>query len=138
MKRLALVLCFLFAATVNPGVAWAEDEKAPEAPADFPQGKEAFLEPTERPDLLEYMEKLKRSAESLVSLRVIALMGRLPAAAQTALVRLFASKATAVMTNGRFRHMPIVDDADNLVSIVSLGDLVDARMKRLEAELRSS
>lgn len=46
--------------------------------------------------------------------------------------------AMGVMTRGRFRHMPVVDDAHNLVSIVSLGDLVDARMKNLEAELRSS
>ncbi len=46
--------------------------------------------------------------------------------------------AMGVMTRGRFRHMPVVDDARNLVSIVSLGDLVDARMKNLEAELRSS
>lgn len=43
-----------------------------------------------------------------------------------------------VMTRGRFRHMPVVDDTGALVSIVSLGDLVDARMKNLEAELRSS
>ena len=46
--------------------------------------------------------------------------------------------AMGVMTRGRFRHMPVVDDDQNLVSIVSLGDLVDARMKNLEAELRSS
>ena len=45
------------------------------------------------------MQRLKRSAESVVSLKVMSLMGRLPRAAQTALVRLFASKATAVMTN---------------------------------------
>lgn len=46
--------------------------------------------------------------------------------------------AMGVMTRGHFRHMPVVDHAHNLVSIVSLGDLVDARMKNLEAELRSS
>jgi WS/DGAT/MGAT family acyltransferase len=50
-------------------------------------------------ELRRRMEKLKRSAESLVSLRVLSLMGRLPAAAQRGLVRMFASKATAVMTN---------------------------------------
>jgi WS/DGAT/MGAT family acyltransferase len=50
-------------------------------------------------ELRRRMQRLKRSAESTVSLKVIALMGRLPRAAQKALVRMFASKATAVMTN---------------------------------------
>lgn len=38
----------------------------------------------------------------------------------------------AKMTEGRFRHMPIVDDASRLVGIVSLGDLVKARLDELE------
>jgi WS/DGAT/MGAT family acyltransferase len=50
-------------------------------------------------ELRRRMQRLKRSAESLVSLKVIDLMGRLPHAAQKLLVRMFASKATAVMTN---------------------------------------
>jgi WS/DGAT/MGAT family acyltransferase len=50
-------------------------------------------------ELRRRMQQLKRSAESFVSLKVIGLMGRLPGAAQKALVRMFASKATAVMTN---------------------------------------
>jgi WS/DGAT/MGAT family acyltransferase len=60
----------------------------------------AIADPVERlAELRRRMEALKRSAEALVTLRVMALMGRLPAAAQRLLVRLFASKATAVMTN---------------------------------------
>lgn len=43
-----------------------------------------------------------------------------------------------VMTAGRFRHMPIVDDNDALIGMVSLGDLVNARLEALEAELRSA
>ena len=43
-----------------------------------------------------------------------------------------------VMTGGRFRHMPIVDENDELTGMVSLGDLVNARLEALEAELRSA
>jgi WS/DGAT/MGAT family acyltransferase len=50
-------------------------------------------------ELRRRMQRLKRSAESVVSFQVMGLMGRLPHAAQRALVRMFASKATAVMTN---------------------------------------
>ncbi len=43
-----------------------------------------------------------------------------------------------VMTDGHFRHMPIVDDNGDLCGIVSLGDLAAARLEHLEAELRST
>lgn len=43
-----------------------------------------------------------------------------------------------VMTDGHFRHMPIVDDNGDLCGIVSLGDLAAARLDHLEAELRDS
>jgi len=59
-----------------------------------------ITDPVERlAELRRRMEKLKRSAEALVSYRVLGLMGRMPAAAQKALVWMFASKATAVVTN---------------------------------------
>lgn len=45
------------------------------------------------------MKKLKRSAEALVTLRVLSLLGRTPHGVQRQAVKLFASKATAVMTN---------------------------------------
>lgn len=38
----------------------------------------------------------------------------------------------ARMTAGKFRHMPIVDEAGELIGIVSLGDLVNARLRELE------
>jgi len=38
-----------------------------------------------------------------------------------------------VMTERRFRHMPVIED-DALVGIVSIGDLVKARIDLLEAE----
>jgi CBS domain-containing protein len=38
-----------------------------------------------------------------------------------------------VMTDGRFRHMPVIDDG-RLVGIVSIGDVVKHRMNELEFE----
>jgi CBS domain-containing protein len=37
------------------------------------------------------------------------------------------------MTNGRFRHVPVLD-ADTLVGIVSIGDVVKHRLAEMEAE----
>jgi CBS domain-containing protein len=39
----------------------------------------------------------------------------------------------AKMSEGRFRHVPVVDD-DKLAGIVSIGDIVKARVSELEAE----
>jgi CBS domain-containing protein len=44
----------------------------------------------------------------------------------------------ATMTAGHFRHMPVVADDGGLCGIVSLGDLVNARLIELEASLRGS
>ncbi len=38
------------------------------------------------------------------------------------------------MTNGRFRHMPIVNLSNELCGLVSLGDLVSARLQLLETD----
>jgi CBS domain-containing protein len=43
-----------------------------------------------------------------------------------------------VMTDGHFRHIPIVDEGGELCGIVSLGDLAAARLAHLESELRGS
>jgi len=39
-----------------------------------------------------------------------------------------------VMTRGKFRHVPVVDHADRLIGIVSIGDAVKARLSHLEHE----
>ncbi|MFV0291975.1 MAG: CBS domain-containing protein [Paracoccus sp. (in: a-proteobacteria)] len=38
------------------------------------------------------------------------------------------------MTEGRFRHLPVVDDDGNMLGVVSIGDAVSARLKELSAE----
>jgi len=39
-----------------------------------------------------------------------------------------------IMTAGRFRHMPVVNSSNELCGLVSLGDLVSARLKDLETD----
>lgn len=38
------------------------------------------------------------------------------------------------MTQGRFRHLPVVDDHGAMLGVVSIGDAVFARLKELNAE----
>lgn len=38
------------------------------------------------------------------------------------------------MSAGRFRHVPVIDAEDHLAGIVSIGDIVKARVNELEAE----
>lgn len=39
-----------------------------------------------------------------------------------------------IMTERRFRHVPVTDDAGSLVGIVSIGDIVKTRLGELETE----
>jgi CBS domain-containing protein len=39
-----------------------------------------------------------------------------------------------VMTDGKFRHVPVVDATSRLIGIVSIGDVVKHRLNELEAE----
>ena len=38
------------------------------------------------------------------------------------------------MTNGRFRHLPVVDENGHMLGVVSIGDAVSGRLKELAAE----
>lgn len=40
----------------------------------------------------------------------------------------------ALMTERRIRHVPVVDDGEALVGILSIGDLINARLEEAEAE----
>jgi len=42
-----------------------------------------------------------------------------------------------VMTERRIRHVPVVDESGNLVSIVSIGDVVKAHISDLDAERKA-
>ncbi len=46
------------------------------------------------------------------------------------------AEAMEMMTNGRFRHLPVMD-GDRLVGIVSIGDVVKARLSQQEQEVDS-
>jgi len=46
------------------------------------------------------------------------------------------AEATALMTAGRFRHLPVLEH-DRLVGIVSIGDVVKARITQQDHEVDS-
>jgi CBS domain-containing protein len=46
------------------------------------------------------------------------------------------AEATAMMTAGRFRHLPVVD-GEHLLGIVSIGDVVKARLSEQDYEVDS-
>jgi CBS domain-containing protein len=46
------------------------------------------------------------------------------------------SQAMSMMTAGRFRHLPVVEDAQ-LVGIISIGDVVKSRLMQQEHEVDS-
>ena len=41
-----------------------------------------------------------------------------------------------LMTNGKFRHVPVVEDG-RLTGIISIGDVVKLRLAEMEAEARA-
>jgi len=45
-----------------------------------------------------------------------------------------ADQLMAMMSDRRFRHLPVTDDAGALVGIISIGDVVKARLGQLEHE----
>ena len=44
-----------------------------------------------------------------------------------------AQNALEIMSEGRFRHLPVVE-GDKLIGLISIGDVVSARLKQMEIE----
>lgn len=42
-----------------------------------------------------------------------------------------------IMTEMRIRHIPVVDDDDNVISIISIGDVVKAHISELDTERKA-
>ncbi len=40
----------------------------------------------------------------------------------------------SIMSSKRIRHLPVVDENDHLIGVISIGDIINARMKELEQE----
>jgi CBS domain-containing protein len=55
---------------------------------------------------------------------------------QTASQRMTVDEAMGLMTTGRFRHIPVVDEG-RLVGLVSIGDVVKAKISDAEQEVDS-
>ena len=52
----------------------------------------------------------------------------------TAVTRTTVAEAMTMMTNGRFRHLPVIEHG-RIVGVVSIGDVVKARMSQQEQEV---
>ena len=72
----------------------------------------------------DIVHALARHGASTLDMAVDHLMTR---AVQTATPHTTVEEAMAIMTTGRFRHLPVLEH-DRLVGIVSIGDIVKARM----------
>jgi len=81
----------------------------------------------------DVMEGLATHGAALLELPVRALMTRTVTAAKIDMPILH---VLDLMTQGRFRHMPVVDNG-KLAGIVSIGDAVKARLDILESEAHS-
>jgi len=54
----------------------------------------------------------------------------------TAIARTTVGEAMQMMTNGRFRHLPVLD-LGRVIGVISIGDVVKARMSQQEQEVDS-
>jgi CBS domain-containing protein len=81
----------------------------------------------------DVMRQFARHGEGLGDLRVSAIMS---SPVRTATPDSSLNDLMQLMTEHRFRHLPIVDDT-GLVGIVSIGDVVKARLRETESEAES-
>ena len=79
----------------------------------------------------DIVRELGRRGAAVLDLSVAELMTRSPATCTTGEdVRAILER----MTEGRFRHLPVVDGDGEMIGLVSIGDAVSARLKELRAE----
>jgi CBS domain-containing protein len=81
----------------------------------------------------DIVRNLASQAAGTLELMAADLMTKMPTTAtpETSVV-----KAMELMTDGRFRHLPIIDNGA-LVGLVSIGDVVKARLMQQEHEVDS-
>jgi CBS domain-containing protein len=75
--------------------------------------------------------ELSRHGPGLVDLPVSAVMSR---QVETCRLHTRTHELMAVMTERRFRHVPVVDDDHRPIGIVSIGDVVKLRLDELASE----
>ena len=76
---------------------------------------------------------LARHGAAALDLPVADAMSR---AVQTATPKTTVAEAMAIMTAGRFRHLPVIEGG-HMAGIVSIGDIVKARLDAQENEVES-
>ena len=81
----------------------------------------------------DVVQCLARHGAAALDLPVSEAMSR---AVQTATPATTVPEAMAAMTAGRFRHLPVMDD-ERMVGIISIGDVVKARLDAQASEVES-
>jgi CBS domain-containing protein len=80
----------------------------------------------------DLVRELRRHGPGLLDLRVSDLMTHhVPTCAPGDSI----NKAMMLMTRSRYRHLPVLDDGE-LVGLISIGDVVRARLAEMELETR--
>jgi CBS domain-containing protein len=79
----------------------------------------------------DIIHALRREGENMLDWPVERVMSRPPITA-TADTPVLA--ALSLMTRRRIRHLPVIDEAGVMIGFVSIGDLVKARIERIEQE----
>jgi len=79
----------------------------------------------------DIVTELGRRGPSCLSDTVDAVMTKTPV---TCTVDMVADQILATMTEGRFRHMPVVGGDGKMVGLITLGDVIKARLMELSME----
>ena len=79
----------------------------------------------------DIVRQIGKNGPSVLDLKVSDIM---TAKVQTCIVSDDALDILNRMTQGRFRHLPVVNEAGEMIGVVSIGDAVSGRLKELAAE----